>query len=355
MRVEEIPIDKIVIPKERARATFTEEQFEELKASIKTHGFTVPILVTPLKDGRYLLIDGEHRIKAAKELGYKKVPAVITEGDEKKIHLLNILANTARGTQNPMDVAEALKRALDAGATIQELAAATGHTESWVKLYLALNDLPDEYKQALREGRLKVGHIKECLKLGDPVEIDACLQSALVHQWTVNVTRYYVEQRLADLEKARARGDIEFLEKPPTPEYAKELVSYGECMVCRRKVNRNDLRMPTICEDCYTLLEYVVSQLGDPRHAIQTIYNALSFYFDMLRRQRQEQLVLQQQAQYAANPGTIPEQQVQSQQSQNPQQQQSQETSNILQQLGIDKETLELAKKLKALKEAGLI
>ena len=171
------------------------------------------------------------------------------------------------------------------------------------------------------------------MKLMDPVEIDACLQSALVHQWTVNVTKYYVEQRMADLERARARGDIEFLEQPPTPQYAQNLVSYGECMVCHRKVNRADLRMPTICEDCYTLLEYIVSQLGDPKQAMQTIYNALSFYFDMLRRQRQEQqLQLQPQ-----------------------QQEQSSVPAGTLEERGIDKETLELAKKLKVLKKAGLI
>lgn len=333
MKVEEIEIDKIVIPEHRARATFSKEQFEELIASIKTHGFTVPILVSPRGDGTYTLIDGEHRIAAAKELGMKKVPAVITQGDEKKINLLNILANTARGTQNPMDVAEALKRAYDSGATIKELAAATGHTESWVKLYLTLVDLPDEYKQALREGRLKVGHIQEAMRLMDPIEIDAALQSALVHNWTVSVLKYYVDQRKEALEQAKQRGDLEFLEKPPTPEYAKEVVTYGECSVCHRKVNRADLRMPVICEDCYTFLQWIIDQLGDPKTAMQTCYNALSFYMDFLKRQKQEQMMM-----------------MQPQQQQNPNPQQNPSTIQ-----GIDPETLALAKKLKALKEAGLI
>lgn len=333
MEIKEIKIEDIVIPEERARATFTEEQYNELKASIQTHGFTVPILVRRLEDGKFELIDGEHRIQIAKELGMQKVPAVITEGDEKKVTLLNILANTARGTQNPMDVAEALRRAHDAGADVKELAAATGHTESWVKLYLTLTDLPEHYKQALREGALKVGHIKEAMKLMDPVEIDAALQSTLVHGWTVNVLKYYVEQRLKDLERARARGDIEFLEKPPTPTYAQQVVSYGECMVCHRKINRADLRMPTICEDCYTLLEYIVSQLGDPKHALQTCYNALNLYFDMMKRQKQQP------------PPAFSTQPSQPQQPQTPKQE-SQE---------VDQELIQLAKKLKLLKEMGLL
>jgi len=338
MRVEEIPIDKIIIPEKRARATFTPEQFEELKASIRTHGFTIPILVKDNGDGTYLLIDGEHRIKAAKELGYEKVPAVITEGDEKKITLLNVLANTARGTQNPMDVAEALLRAKQAGATEEELAAATGHDIRWVRLYLALNDLPDEYKEALRSGKLKVGHIKECMRLNDPVEIDACLQSVLVHDWTVSVTKYYVDQRLETLRSIKKEGGNIEPPPPPTPEEAQEMVQWAECSICHRKVNRFDMRMPPICQDCYNLLEYIVSQLGDPREAMRTIYNALSLYFDMMKKQEEErkmqQLMSMQQQSVPAG---------------------TQQQNNILSQLGIDEETLKLAKKIKALKEAGLL
>jgi len=334
MRVEEIPIDKIIIPEHRARATFSPEQEAELRASIQQHGFTVPILVADNGDGTYTLIDGEHRIRIARELGYEKVPAVITDRDEKRIHLLNILANTARGQQNPMDVAEALLRAKEAGATEEELAAATGHDIRWVRFYLTLNDLPDEYKEALRQGRLKVGHIKECMRLMEPVEIDACLQSVLVHDWTVSVTKYYVDQRLATIREYQEKGEIENLEPPPTPEKAQEIVMYGECMVCHRKVPRNQLSMPTICDDCRTLLEYIVSQLGDPREALQTCYNALSLYFDMLRQQKQAQTQPIFRMQPQGVPAGTPQQ---------PQQE------------GVDQELLDLARKLMLLKKAGLI
>lgn len=279
MRVEEISIDKIHIPENRARATFTEEQYNELKASIEKNGFTIPILVRDTGKGFFELIDGEHRIQVARELGYKKIPAVITEADDKRATLLNILANTARGTQNPMDVAEALKKAYDAGADIEELAAATGHTKSWVKLYLTLNDLPDNYKDALRHGKLKVGHIQEAMKLMDPVEIDAALQSALQLEWPVSTLKYYVERRLEELRKLREEGNVEEPPAPPTPSQAQELVQYGNCLFCNRLIPRRELRMPVMCDDCYNLLDYVVSQLGDPRQAMQTIYDALTMYF----------------------------------------------------------------------------
>ena len=98
-------------------------------------------------------------------------------------------------------------------------------------------------------------------------------------------------------------------------------------------MNRADLRMPTICEDCYVLLEYVVSQLGDPKQALQTIYNALNLYFDMIKRQKQFPIQVQEK-----------------QETTQPQPKTSQ--TNLE---GIDEETLELAKKLKILKQAGLI
>jgi len=286
MKVEEIEIDRIIVPKDRARSTFTEEQHEELKTSIQKHGFTVPILVKKLKDDKYELIDGEHRLSIMCELERKTIPAVIVEADSRKATLLNILANTARGSQNPMDVAEALLRAYNSGATVAELAAATGHTEDWVRNYLTLTELPEKFKEALRTGALKASHVFTAMMLDDEREVYSALDSVLAHNWTVSVLKYYVDQRAAEIERMHSAGKNGFIEAPPTPQYARELISYGDCSACKRKVNRNDLFMPTICVDCRTLLEYLCSQLGDPKEAMQTIYNALQLYFDVTRRER---------------------------------------------------------------------
>jgi ParB family chromosome partitioning protein len=338
--VREIEIDRIVIPEVRARASFDPDKFEELKASIKTHGFTIPILVRAGKDESYELIDGEHRLKVAKELGMVKVPAVVVSADDKKATLLNVLANTARGTQNPMDVAEALKRASDAGATIEELAAATGHDVRWVKLYLALNDLPDEYKQALRDGRLRVGHVEEAMRLPNPEEVDAALQTALSLGWTVSTLKYYVQQRLDELERARASGNPALIAPPPTIDHAQTLVQYGDCMFCRRKIDRKQLMMPVMCPECRSLLEYVLDQLGEPGEAIQIVYKALVLYFDMQEKMKREQELMQSQAVQAQSQVTLQST------SSNTQDQKDQELSE---------EDLKLVKLLKVLKKEGII
>src|SRR5271157_3141039 len=127
MKVEEIPIESIEIPADRARATFTDEQTAELRASIESNGFRAPILVRDLGQDRYELIDGEHRLQIMRDLGNFRIPAEISELDDTQASMLNILANTARGTQNPMDIAAALNKAKATGVTEHDLAAATGH------------------------------------------------------------------------------------------------------------------------------------------------------------------------------------------------------------------------------------
>jgi len=340
VRIEEIPVEAIVVPEKRARATFTPEQDAELEASIRTHGFTVPILVSPLPDGKYSLIDGEHRLQIARKLGIPKVPAVITEGDEKKLTLLNILANTARGSQNPMDVAEMLAKAHQAGATEDELAAATGHTRDWVHFYLMLTELPDTYKAKLRTGELKVGHIREALRLPNPLEVDSALQSTLIHKWTVEELRFYVDRRLQDVKAIYKEGLPEELPPPPTPEQAAEIVEYRTCMACNRKYPKEQMSLPMICDECRTFLEYFASQFGDTKQAMETLYKAYTFYTDAIKTTTNQPTPQTPQPTQPVTPTqptqpTVP--------------------TSTTQPTEIDTETLALARKLKALKEAGIL
>jgi len=274
-RYQEIPLDKIIIPKERARATFTPEQEEELRASIKENGFNIPILVRPIADGKYELIDGEHRIKVVTEMGWEKIPAIITTADEKRASVLNFLANTARGTQNPIDISEALNRAKAAGASEEELAAATGHTKDWVVFYLKLKELPDVYKKALREMKLTIGAVKEALRLPTPEEVDYLLGQQLIHNWPVGVVHQMVNNRLAELEAAQKRADLMGEEpKIEEPDYS-ELAQYDECWYCKRRVPRGSVYMHLICTDCKSLLDYILAHIPNPEEALDYVYKAL--------------------------------------------------------------------------------
>ena len=340
MQVKDVVVDDIVVPESRARSTFSLEQEAELEASMRAHGFVVPILVSPLPDGKYLLIDGEHRLAVARRLGLKTVPAAVFEGDERRFSLLNILANTARGTQDPIGISEQLKKCVDAGLSEDELAAATGHTRDWVRFYILLNELSDDYKAKLKTGELKVGHIREALRLPNPVEVDAALQSTLIHNWDVAVLHEYVNRRLPELREIYREGEPEQLPPPPTPEEAKEMVEYRSCMACGRTVKNVDMRMPAICQQCYDFLNYFAQQFHDTGQAMETLYKAYTFYMDAIQaggKSSSQSLAAEVQAVTRSQPTSVVVEPVEGES------------------LQVDAETLALARKIKLLREAGLI
>jgi len=271
----EIEIEKVVIPEKRAKATLTQEQYEELKENIRQHGFTIPILVKRISDEKYELIDGEHRIRICNELGYNKVPAIIIEADEKKATILNITSNTLRGTQDHLTISEALNKALENGATLEELASAWGKSTLTTKLYLSLIKLPDVYKEALRQQRLLIGHVQQALRLPIAEEQDYCLSLCLKLGWPVSTCRTYVERRLAEIKAAEERAK-ELNEPPKIPEPdADKLLSYEECFHCKRKVPKNSVYMHLVCHDCKSLLSWILENLPDPVKAMDYIYKAL--------------------------------------------------------------------------------
>jgi len=271
----EISISDIIIPEDRARATFTPEQFNELKASIQKHGFTVPILVRKLPDGKYELIDGEHRIQVVKEMGWEKIPAMVIEIDDARASVLNFLANTARGTQDPIDISRAINKALKSGLSLEEIASATGHTKDWVEFYQLLSELPEHYQQALKDGRLNVTHIREAFRLPSWEETDKVLMTALNLGWSASVLKHAVDMRLREIERAKERAKE--LERPPEiPEFQPEqLAQYETCMFCNRTRRKEECYMEIICQECRYLLKYILQYIPDPKQAMEFIYNAL--------------------------------------------------------------------------------
>ena len=111
----EIPIEQIRVPEQRARSRWTEEQIEYLKASLSKFGVIQFPIVRKLPDGSYELVDGENRIKTAKELGQERIKCYVVEMSNHDAALANLMMNVARGEQDPIGVAIALKNALDAG------------------------------------------------------------------------------------------------------------------------------------------------------------------------------------------------------------------------------------------------
>jgi len=253
-----------------------------MEATVRQFGVIQPIVVRPIDGGKYELIAGRSRLLTQKKEGKKEVEAIVIPADTKTALMMHIAENLARGESEPISVARVLKKALDEGATIEEIAQATNHTPQWVKFMIALLDLPEEYQRALQEGQLKVGHVREAMRLPNPYEIDSALQTALRLGWDVKTMKIYVENRLEELRMHEETVKKTGVEAPPPKPEPERLVKYGQCLICGRMVPRDKLYLPATCEDCYQLAKYVTSQVGTGEDATKEIYEALKTYYDYL-------------------------------------------------------------------------
>ena len=301
-----ISVDRIVIPEVRARSQFTEEQLQFLKASLGKYGLLSYPIVRPLQDGNYELIDGEHRVRTAKEQGIEEIECVVLPADDKDAAIINILMNVARGQQDPLGIAIAIDKAVKAGMSYEEIAKIFNRSEQWVKFYHNLLELPEEYQNALREGKLTVSHIREAMRLPDLYEIDNALRTAINLGWNASTLKHYVENRLEQLrahyESCREAGVV----TPPPPPEPEKLVRYSQCLICGRMVPREQIYLPATCSDCYNLVRYVVQNVGTGKEAMNYIYQALMHYNTFLQMQQQYLIQQQYQAMMPKQPSLQP-------------------------------------------------
>ena len=282
-----IPVDKIVVPDERARARYTEEQRTYLRASLGKYGQLSDILVRPLPDGLYELIDGESRLKELGEAGASDVDVKVLDLDNRDASLVNLLMNVARGEQDPMGVSLVLGKAGEAGMIVEELAAATGHTVEWVRFMLELRSLPDIYQEALRRGDLLVTHIRQAVRLPNPKEIDAALGAACRFKWNTSVMKNYVDNRLKEYLVAAAMQKRTGVDVPPPAIEPQRLARYSQCLVCGDMVEKERLSLPRVCDECYQFSKYAVSQTGKGEPGMQRLFKALELQQAWEQQRRQ--------------------------------------------------------------------
>ena len=159
------------------RDIFDEEEMHGLVESIKQHGILQPIIVRPLSHG-YMLIAGERRWRAAKQLGLKEIPAIVRDTDG--LHSLEIalIENIQREDLNPIEKAKGFKELINKFDLTQEQVAKTvGKDRSSVTNYLRLLDLPQEIQDNVSRGTLSMGHARAITAIqGKDIQIKLCEQ-----------------------------------------------------------------------------------------------------------------------------------------------------------------------------------
>jgi len=164
----EIPVDAIEANPYQPRQDFEETALEELTNSIKVHGIIQPLTLRRLHEGKYQLIAGERRLKAARKAGLSTVPAFIRIADDQGMLEMAIVENIQRADLNAMEVAFSLQRLLEeVRLTHEELSVRVGKQRSTVSNFLRLLKLPPRIQQAVRTEEISMGHARAILGLED--------------------------------------------------------------------------------------------------------------------------------------------------------------------------------------------
>lgn len=153
---------------DQPRKQFNDDALSALVESIKTHGVITPLIVTPKPDGKYMIIAGERRYRAATAAGLVSVPVCVREYTQVQIDELSLIENIQREDLNPMEVARAIKKLMDDyGYTQEEAAERIGKARPTVANLLRLMDLTDAVQKMVEDGQLSAGHARCLVTVAD--------------------------------------------------------------------------------------------------------------------------------------------------------------------------------------------
>ena len=177
--VTDIKLSNIIPNPYQPRDTFDAEALSELAASIKALGIIQPLTLRRIADGKYQIISGERRFRAAGMAGLEAVPAYIRQADDTAMLEMAIVENIQRENLDAIETALSFQRLMDeCNLTQEEMAERVGKKRATIANFLRLLKLPEEIQKELKIGRISVGHAKAILSVEDPkMQIQLCRQA----------------------------------------------------------------------------------------------------------------------------------------------------------------------------------
>lgn len=204
------------------RKEFSVESLAELSKSIKRHGVLQPLLLRPI-DGRFQLIAGERRWRAAKEAGLSEVPARLLELDDRQVCEAAIEENLKRQDLSVLEKAQAFQEYLDRfECSIEELAKQLSMSRSNVSNMLRLLELPSAVKEFLTRDAISPGHARAILPLDESQQLDLC-NRIQKESWSVRKTESEVRALQSHDDPAKTTKPV--AEKPDAPETTNHVLS----------------------------------------------------------------------------------------------------------------------------------
>ena len=197
----DLAVDQILVNPDQPRKVFDEEELEELSSSIGEFGVIQPLIVKKDSSGKYFLIAGERRLRAAIMAGLTKVPVIVREADEKEVALIAIIENVQREDLNYMEEALAYRRLMDEFQLTQaDIAKKVGKKQSTISNKIRLLMLPKEDQLLLARYHLTERHARALLKIEDDEIRLQMIRRIGEHNLNVKQTEKLIEDFLEQKE-----------------------------------------------------------------------------------------------------------------------------------------------------------
>ncbi len=199
IKVECIPVEKIVPNPYQPRKDFEEDALDDLAASIAEYGVLQPLLVARSDNGEYVLIAGERRLRASKLAGLKDVPVIVSNYTKQQSAEIALIENLQREDLHYLEEAEGYEKLMTQFNLTQEaMALRVGKKQSTIANKLRLLNLPPEIRTVLKEKQLTERHGRALLKLKNKEQQEQVLKLILKNGWNVKQTDEYIAKFLAD-------------------------------------------------------------------------------------------------------------------------------------------------------------
>ena len=209
----EVPVNAVAPNPKQPRTRFDEETIATFAASIREVGILQPLVVRRAGDGRYELIAGERRLRAAKAAGLASVPIVLRDSEDADLLREALIENIHREDLNPIEQAEAFKALLgELGLKQEELADRVGVSRSHIANTIRLLALPLDVQQLLADEKITAGHARAVLSLGDKEAMTSLATRIAAEDLSVrqteDVVRRFLEVPQATEDKKRVAESI---------------------------------------------------------------------------------------------------------------------------------------------------
>ncbi|HEY5806313.1 MAG TPA: ParB/RepB/Spo0J family partition protein, partial [Candidatus Saccharimonadales bacterium] len=223
--IQKIAVGDLVPSPDQPRSIFDEEALAGLAESIKNHGVVQPLVITPHGQGKYAIIAGERRWRAARLAGLQRVPAVVRTTRELERLEIALVENVQRVDLSPLEQAVSIERLHQQfNMTYEAIAKRLGKASSTVNNIVRLLQLPEEVQKALSDGRIFEGHARAILSLKDAPEKQAELLANIErHGWSVRQAEQFVTSVKEGYKETKATRERMQTETPETKSLSKKI------------------------------------------------------------------------------------------------------------------------------------